>query len=48
MVEVPAGVELPVVMVKFDDPEPPLIEVGLKVAVAPDGAPLAVSDTVPV
>jgi hypothetical protein len=48
IVEAPAGVELPVVMVRVDDPEPPLIEAGLKLAVAPEGKPLALSDTVPV
>ncbi len=44
----PAGVELVVLMVRVDDPEPPPIEAGLKLAVAPEGKPLALSATVPV
>jgi hypothetical protein len=39
-------VELKVETVSVDDPEP-LIEVGLKLAVAPDGNPLALIDTLP-
>jgi len=41
---VPAGVEL-VVMVRVDEPDPPLIEAGLKPAVAPAGSPLALRPT---
>ncbi len=44
----PAAVELVVLMVRVDDPEPPLIEAGLKLGVAPEGKPLALSVTVPV
>ena len=43
-VYVPAGVELDVAIVKVDD-EPDVIVAGEKDAVAPDGTPLAVSDT---
>src|SRR5689334_10505848 len=43
---VPAGVEAPAVMVIVDEPEPgAAIDVGLKLAVAPLGRPLAESDT---
>ena len=34
--------------VSVDDPEPPLMEDGLKPAVAPDGKPLTLSETLPV
>jgi len=44
-VTVPVVVLLVVLMVSVDDPEPPLIEVGLKLAVAPEGKPLALNDT---
>ena len=47
-VTVPVVVLLVVVMVSVDDPEPPLMEAGLKLAVAPEGKPLALSVTVPV
>ena len=42
----PLGVELAVVTVKVEEPEP-LIEVGLKLALAPDGRPLALKVMVP-
>ena len=42
---VPAGVELEVTMLSDDD-EPELTDVGESVAVAPDGAPVALSETV--
>jgi hypothetical protein len=48
MVAEPVVVLLVVVMVSVDDPEPPLTEAGLKLAVAPEGKPLALSVTVPV
>lgn len=44
-VYVPAGVELDVPIVSVDD-EPELTEVGENDAVAPDGRPLALNDTV--
>jgi len=44
---VPAAVELVVLMVRVDNPEPPPIEAGLKLGVAPEGKPLALSATVP-
>jgi len=44
-VTVPVVVLLVVVMVSVDDPEPPLIAVGLKLAVAPEGKPLALNVT---
>ena len=47
MVKLPDGVAAPVVMVRVDDPEPPLIEAGLKLAEAPEGSPLALNATVP-
>src|SRR5581483_7248077 len=47
-VTVPVAVVLVVAMVSVDDPEPPLMEAGLKLAVAPEGKPLALSVTVPV
>ncbi|MGH9208426.1 MAG: hypothetical protein ACRD1G_18045, partial [Acidimicrobiales bacterium] len=47
-VEVPAGVELVVETLSVELPEPPLIEVGLKVPVAPVGKPLTLNDTAPV
>lgn len=34
-------------IVTVDEPEPPVTEVGLKLALAPAGRPLAVKDTVP-
>jgi hypothetical protein len=43
----PLGVEAVVVMVSTEFPEP-VVEVGLKLAVAPDGNPLALHATVPV
>ena len=42
----PAGVELRVVIVRVEDPEP-LIVLGLKLALAPDGKPLALKLTLP-
>jgi hypothetical protein len=48
MVDVPAGVELMVEMVSVEEPEPPLMDDGLKVAAAPEGKPLALNDTTPV
>ena len=45
-VYVPAGVELEVVMLKVDEPEP-VIEAGLNVALAPAGSPLTLRPTVP-
>src|SRR5260370_982336 len=48
MVTVPVVALLVVAMVSVDDPEPPLTEAGLKLAVAPEGKPLAFSVTVPV
>ena len=42
----PAGVELRVVIVSVEDPEP-LIVLGLKLALAPDGKPLALKLTLP-
>jgi len=47
-VEVANGVEAVVETIKIEDPEPPLIEAGLKLAVAPVGKPLTTRDTVPV
>jgi hypothetical protein len=46
-VELPVGVELAVVTVSVEEPEP-LMEAGLKLAAAPDGRPAALSATVPV
>ena len=46
-VEFPVGVEVAVVTLREDDPEV-LIEVGLKVAVAPEGKPFALSAMDPV
>ena len=45
-VELPAGVELVVETVRVEDPEP-LTDVGLKLAVAPAGKPLAAKVTLP-
>ena len=45
--ELPTGVVLTVVTVSVDDPDV-VIELGLNVAVAPEGSPLAVRATVPV
>lgn len=45
-VKLPAVVELVVDTVNVDDPDP-LIEDGLKLAVAPPGEPLTLKDTVP-
>jgi hypothetical protein len=42
-----AGVELIVEMVSVEEPEPPLTGDGLKLAVAPEGKPLALNDTAP-
>ena len=47
MVELPVGVEPPVVTVIVEEPEV-VIEVGLKLAVAPAGRPLALKVTGPV
>jgi len=47
IVAVPVVVLLVVLMVSVDDPEPPLMEAGLKFAVAPEGRPVALSVTVP-
>jgi hypothetical protein len=47
IVEVPAGVVLPVVTVIVDEP-PEITAGGLNVAFAPDGKPLALKVTVPV
>lgn len=44
--EVPTGVELEVLMVNVEDPDPVMV-VGLNVAVAPAGSPLAPKVTVP-
>ena len=41
----PAGVEVAVATFRTDDPEPPLTEVGFKLPLAPEGSPLALSDT---
>ena len=38
-VNVPAGVEAEVEMLSVEEPEPPLIEIGLKVPLAPLGSP---------
>ena len=46
-VKVPVEVVLEVVQVSVEVPEPPLIEVGLKLQVAPVGAPLTLKLTVP-
>jgi hypothetical protein len=46
MVNVPVGVVLAVVTVIVEEPEP-VTEVGLKVALAPDGRPLALKVTAP-
>jgi hypothetical protein len=46
-VEFPAGVELAVATVSVEEPEP-LMGVGLKLALAPDGKPLALRATVTV
>jgi hypothetical protein len=46
--ELPGGVELVVETLKVELPVPPLMEVGLKVPVAPVGKPLTLSDTAPV
>jgi hypothetical protein len=46
-VELLVGVELLVVTVSVDVPEPPLTDAGLKLAVAPAGNPLVLSATVP-
>ena len=45
IVEVPVGVVDAVLIVSVDDP-PAVTDVGLNVAVAPDGSPDALSDTV--
>ena len=45
---VPVGVEPLVCIVSVDEPDPPLTEVGLKLAVAPLGNPLALNPTVSV
>jgi len=45
-VELPAGVELVVDIVRVEDPEP-LTDAGLKLAVAPAGKPLAAKVTLP-
>jgi hypothetical protein len=47
-VELPTGVEVVVETLSVEDPEPPVIEVGLNVHVAPVGHPLTLRDTVPV
>ena len=41
------GVVLDVVTVSVEEPEPPVMEGGLKVPVAPEGRPVTESDTVP-
>jgi len=46
-VELPPGVEADVVTVKVEAPDP-LMEAGLKLAVAPAGKPLTLNATVPV
>jgi hypothetical protein len=46
-VSLPGGFELVVVTVSVEEPEP-LREVGLKLALAPEGKPLALKATVPV
>ena len=48
MVYVPAGVEPAVTIWRVALPAPPLIEGGVKLAVAPVGRPEALSATVPV
>jgi len=45
---VPEPIEQSVDIVRVEDPEPPLIEAGLKVKVAPAGNPLTPNETVPV
>jgi len=47
-VELPVGVEAVVETVRVEEPEPLVTETGLKLAVAPAGNPLALSETVPV
>jgi hypothetical protein len=44
--KLPAGVELLDVIVSVEDPVP-VIDGGLKLAVAPDGSPLALRVTIP-
>jgi hypothetical protein len=44
----PVGVVLAVARVSVELPDPPLIDVGLNVPVAPVGNPLTLRDTVPV
>src|SRR5262249_50826315 len=44
--EVAAGVEVEVVTVRVEEPDPP-IEAGLKLPLAPEGSPLALRETVP-
>jgi len=46
-VYVPAGTELEAATFKVEEPEPPLMEVGLKVAVAPAGNPVMLKLIVP-
>jgi hypothetical protein len=46
-VYVPAGVVLTVATLNAEEPDPPLMDVGLKLPVAPVGKPLTLSDTVP-
>jgi len=47
-VKLPFGVFVEVATVSLEDPEPPLIDVGVKVAVASDGSPVTLRVTVPV
>src|SRR5262245_19863552 len=46
IVKAPVGVEVEVAMVSVELPEPPPIDAGLKLAVAPAGRPLALRFTV--
>ncbi len=45
---VPGPIEQPVDIVRVEDPEPPLMEAGLKLEVAPVGNPLTPNETLPV
>ena len=41
----PGGVEVVVATFSVEDPDPPLIEAGVKLPVAPEGKPLTPNDT---
>jgi hypothetical protein len=47
-VKLPIGVVLPVVTLIVEEPDPPVTDCGLNVAVAPEGKPRALRLTVPV